>query len=135
MHEPSGYQTYLLAPKASPSLTGTPTAPTAAAGTNTTQIATTAFVQNAVSSTATTVTTSTLLASGWSNGSYSGLQTTYPAASYNLEIEVDGDTVTLVQFEAWNNAKIVGSNTTNVIKALGDVPTVDIPIVIKVTAK
>ena len=31
----------------SPSLTGTPTAPTAAAGTNTTQIATTAFVKNA----------------------------------------------------------------------------------------
>lgn len=33
---------------ASPALTGTPTAPTAAAGTNTTQIATTAFVQAAV---------------------------------------------------------------------------------------
>ena len=33
---------------ASPTLTGTPTAPTAAAGTNTTQIATTAFVTNAV---------------------------------------------------------------------------------------
>lgn len=33
-----------LAPLASPALTGTPTAPTAAAGTNTTQIATTAFV-------------------------------------------------------------------------------------------
>ena len=32
---------------ASPALTGTPTAPTAANGTNTTQIATTAFVQNA----------------------------------------------------------------------------------------
>lgn len=36
------------APLASPALTGTPTAPTAAAGTNTTQIATTAFVKNAV---------------------------------------------------------------------------------------
>ena len=36
------------APKASPALTGTPTAPTAADGTNTTQIATTAFVQSAV---------------------------------------------------------------------------------------
>lgn len=36
------------APKASPALTGTPTAPTAAAGTNTTQIATTAFVADAV---------------------------------------------------------------------------------------
>ena len=33
------------APLASPALTGTPTAPTAAAGTNTTQIATTAFVR------------------------------------------------------------------------------------------
>jgi hypothetical protein len=38
----------LKAPLASPSLTGTPTAPTASAGTNTTQVATTAFVQGAV---------------------------------------------------------------------------------------
>lgn len=36
------------APLNSPNLTGTPTAPTAAAGTNTTQIATTAFVHDAV---------------------------------------------------------------------------------------
>ena len=39
----------LKANLASPSMTGTPTAPTAAAGTNTTQIATTAFVQTALS--------------------------------------------------------------------------------------
>jgi hypothetical protein len=38
------------ATKASPALTGTPTAPTASNGTNTTQIATTAFVQSALSS-------------------------------------------------------------------------------------
>ncbi len=38
----------LKAPLASPSLTGTPLAPTAIAGTNTTQIATTAFVADAV---------------------------------------------------------------------------------------
>ena len=38
----------LKAPLASPALTGTPTAPAATAGTNTTQIATTAFVQTAV---------------------------------------------------------------------------------------
>jgi hypothetical protein len=37
------------APLASPALTGTPTAPTAGSSTNTTQVATTAFVQNAVS--------------------------------------------------------------------------------------
>jgi len=43
------YELSLKAPLASPALTGTPTAPTAAPGTNTTQIATTAFVQAAVS--------------------------------------------------------------------------------------
>lgn len=42
-HSHSGYATL-----ASPALTGTPTAPTAAAGTNTTQIATTAFVNTAI---------------------------------------------------------------------------------------
>ena len=41
--------TNTLAPKASPAFTGTPTAPTADAGTNTTQVATTEFVQTAVS--------------------------------------------------------------------------------------
>ena len=41
--------TSTLAPKASPSFTGTPTAPTATAGTSTTQVATTAFVTDAVS--------------------------------------------------------------------------------------
>ena len=40
----------------SPALTGTPTAPTASAGTNTTQIATTAFVKSAVDTSATTLT-------------------------------------------------------------------------------
>ncbi len=38
------------APKSSPALTGVPTAPTAAGGTNNTQIATTAFVQGEISS-------------------------------------------------------------------------------------
>ena len=41
---------------ASPTLTGTPKAPTAAAGTNTTQIATTAFVQNAIAAYSITLT-------------------------------------------------------------------------------
>lgn len=51
----------LKANLASPALTGTPTAPTATAGTNTTQVATTAFVQSAVSS---NVTSGTLTYSG-----------------------------------------------------------------------
>ena len=43
----NAYTSTAYAPISSPALTGTPTAPTAAAGTNTTQIATTAFVQQA----------------------------------------------------------------------------------------
>ncbi len=47
----TGLQTAIdaKAPVASPELTGTPTAPTAAGGTNTTQVATTAFVAAAIS--------------------------------------------------------------------------------------
>ena len=43
-----GQQGSYYAPLASPTFTGTPAAPTASAGTNTTQVATTAFVQTAV---------------------------------------------------------------------------------------
>ena len=46
-----------FAPKASPGFTGVPTAPTATAGTNTTQLATTAFVAAAVAAQAATVIT------------------------------------------------------------------------------
>ena len=45
---PSGASISGFAPLASPALTGTPTAPTAAASTNTTQVATTAFVRGEV---------------------------------------------------------------------------------------
>lgn len=46
----NAYTSTAYAPLASPALTGAPTAPTAIAGTNTTQIATTAFVQNMAAS-------------------------------------------------------------------------------------
>ena len=45
----------LKAPLSSPALTGTPTAPTAAEGTNTTQLATTAFVQSTATSIVTAI--------------------------------------------------------------------------------
>lgn len=48
------------APLASPALTGTPTAPTAGASTNTTQIATTAFVHSAIGSDVTAITEATI---------------------------------------------------------------------------
>lgn len=50
------YTVATRAPLASPTFTGAPKAPTAASGTNNTQLATTAFVQNAVSGLASTLT-------------------------------------------------------------------------------
>lgn len=62
----------LKAPIASPALTGTPTAPTAAAGTNTTQIATTAFVQTGLAGKQNTLTFDTTPTSGSTNPVTSG---------------------------------------------------------------
>lgn len=80
-----------------------------------------------------TITTATLLLSGWSNGTYS-FETDYPKATYDLEIALDS-TATTAQAEAFNGAQIAGSATSNIIKAYGIVPTVDIPIVLKVVRK
>ena len=80
-----------------------------------------------------TITTATLLASGWSNGTYS-FETDYPKAIYDLEIALDS-TATTAQAEAFNGAQIAGSATSNTIKAYGIVPTVDIPIILRVVNK
>lgn len=60
------------APLASPTFTGTPAAPTAASGTNTTQLATTAFVQTAISGKQNTLTFDSAPTSGSSNPVTSG---------------------------------------------------------------
>ena len=80
-----------------------------------------------------TITTTTLLASGWNDGAYS-FETNYPMATYDIEVALDS-TATSEQAEAFNGAQIVGSATSNVVKAYGDVPTVDIPIILKVVTK
>lgn len=88
VHLGSGYLSYqsynlasLAAPKASPALTGTPTAPTASAGTNTTQIATTAFVSTAITNAMTgSASFKGSLGSSTSTATYT--QSTLEAASY-----------------------------------------------------
>ncbi len=77
----------------------------------------------------------TLSANKWtaSSKTYS-LESQYPHANYNLEIALNG-TATAEQAEAFNGAQIVGSAESNVMKAYGDVPTVDIPVILKVVAK
>jgi hypothetical protein len=77
--------------------------------------------------------TVTMMASGWSGNTYS-FEAEYPHAQYNISIEVS-PTATTEQFEAFGGAMICGSADSNVATAIGDVPTIDIPIIVKVVAK
>lgn len=78
--------------------------------------------------------TATLSAASWTNQTYS-FESTYPNATYDITVEIDGDSCTSEQCEAWDAAAIKGSSTTNKIKAFGTVPTIDIPIVLVYTKK
>ena len=64
----------LKAPLASPALTGTPTAPTASAGTNSTQVATTAFVKTAIDGQATATTSAKGLMSSTDKSKLDGIE-------------------------------------------------------------
>lgn len=82
-----------------------------------------------------TVSVITLSAATWDKSAKTySFESQYPHASYELEIALNG-TATAEQAEAFNGAQIVGNATSNVIKAYGDVPTVDIPVILKVVAK
>ena len=77
-----------------------------------------------------TIVAGVMNANKWSDNTYS-FEDVYPVAQYNIEIALD-NTATADQADAFNSANIVGSATTNIVKAYGEKPTVDIPIIIKV---
>lgn len=78
------------APLASPALTGTPTAPTAVAGTNTTQIATTAYVRGELSNYALKTDISNAYIFRGSVATYSALPSTGVTAGDVYNVEADG---------------------------------------------
>ena len=80
------------------------------------------------------VVTSTMLASGWVDGSYS-FEETYPTSQYDLIVELDYDRCADEHIEAWNDAAMVGSASANVCRSLDFYPEIDIPIIIKVVKK
>ena len=82
-----------------------------------------------------TISSSILLASNWDSSAKTySFETDYPNASYDIEVALDS-TATAEQAEVFNGAQIVGSATSNVVKAYGDMPTVDIPVILKVVTK
>lgn len=78
-----------------------------------------------------TIITDTLTVANWSNKEYS-FEVIYPADQYDIDVELNGDSATADQYNAWASAKLVGEVASNKIKALGTVPTVAIPVVLVV---
>lgn len=78
-------------------------------------------------------TVESITASGWNNAEYS-FETRYPASKYDLEVQI-APSATLSQASAFSIGCICGNPTTNVLKALGSVPSIDIPIILKTQLK
>lgn len=101
-----------FAPLASPTFTGTPNAPTASAGTNDTQIATTAFVKEAITA-----------SGGEANqNAFSNVKvgsTTVAADSKTDTLTLVGSNVTLTP-DATNDKVTIGVTASNVTTALGN---------------
>lgn len=75
----------------------------------------------------------TLYADNWENKTYS-FEDDYPSISYDIWISV-APSATESQYDAFCQSKICGSYQNNIVKAVGTVPTVDIPIIIKAVSK
>ncbi len=72
----------------------------------------------------------TLAYSNWANKQYS-FEGQYPRSNCNLEVQI-APTATIEQYEAFSAAKIAGSHDSNIITALGEVPGIDIPVILTV---
>ena len=80
------------------------------------------------------VTLGIMLASKWTEDGVYSFEADYPSASYNIEIQ-PSEACTVEQYEAWGYAMMLGNSSANTVKALGDIPLVDIPVIIKVVRK
>lgn len=74
-----------------------------------------------------------MVASSWGAKKYS-FETQYPSSKYDIEIE-PASGYTEEQIEAWGSAFISGSLEKNEVTAAGEVPTIDLPIYIKIFEK
>lgn len=81
----------------------------------------------------TTVVTYTLKSGSWANSQYS-FESTYPSASYDVEVGINGDSATDAQYKAWAALKPMDS-ASNILKIKGKTPTIDIPVLLKVVDK
>jgi hypothetical protein len=106
------------APLASPTLTGTPAAPTATLGTNTTQIATTAFVSSAISGSAGFNTTGNTLTSGSS----------FLGSTNNVSLRIRANNTELITVDSSGKVGINNKTPASVFDIINGITTSDLNI-------
>lgn len=79
----------------------------------------------------TTFATTTMTASGWNKTAKTySFESIYPSGQYHISIEPNY-TATSAQLQAYAAAMLTGRIDANVITAAGDMPMIDIPIIVK----
>ena len=74
-------------------------------------------------------------ASNWNKTAKTySFESSYPADQYDIAIEPNY-TATAEQIEAYGAAMMAGRIDANIVTAVGDVPEIDIPVIIKVVSK
>lgn len=76
-----------------------------------------------------TTTIATMSKNKWNGNTYS-FESDYPSDTYDIEIAIDSS-ASSDQVDAFLSAQIVGNANGNIVKAFGDVPSVDIPVIVK----
>jgi hypothetical protein len=113
----------LLAPKASPALTGTPTAPTAAPGTNTTQVASTAYSTAAVLVETNRATTAEGLLAPKASPALTGVPTAPTASTGTNTTQIATTAYVIAEVGSLSTGvSSVNSRTGAVTLALSDIP-------------
>lgn len=76
----------------------------------------------------------TLLSGSWSGQTYS-LEGSYPSSKYDIEVELSGNATKEIA-KAWGKIiPVPDTSGRNIIKALGTVPSINIPVRLKVVSK
>lgn len=75
----------------------------------------------------------TLTAANWNKTTKTySFEATYPHAQYDVRVSY-AKTCTAAQLDAWNGAGMAGDDVGNIMTAINEVPTVDIPVILEVT--
>lgn len=72
----------------------------------------------------------TITAAGWTDAKTYSLEATYAKTAYHVEVSL-AKTATIDQQKAFAKAKLVGDKDNNILTALGKVPTINVPVFLK----